>query len=204
VVDHQIVAPAAGLGTGVAASEGPSRVGFWPRVGASLIDVAVVAALGVALADLAAALFPGYTAEVLAHQQAKTVAAQTPGMSSLLRSVARWAAAAELAAVVYGLAEGLFGRALGKLLLGLRIADTSGRAASLPRLLGRMAVKQSGALLALTAMVTGSYFVGELGQIPAWAVMIGFLLVLGHKRQALHDRASGTAVYRNTDVIVAP
>jgi uncharacterized RDD family membrane protein YckC len=202
MVDNQIVAPTAGHGAGVTGSEAPSRVGFWPRVGAAVIDVAVVAALGMAFADLAAALFPGYTAEVLAHQQAKKVAAQTAAMSSLLRSVARWAAGAELAGVIYGLAEGLFGRALGKLLLGLRIADATGRAASLPRLLGRMAVKQSGALVSVMAMVTGSYFVGELGQIPAWAVMIGFLLVLGHQHQALHDRAARTAVYRNTDVIV--
>lgn len=170
-----------------------------------MIDFVVVAALGMALADLASSLFRGYTAEVVAHQQAKmnaTLAAQTAAMSSFLRSVARWSAGASLVAVIYGLAEGLFGRALGKLLLGLRIADASGRAASVPRMLGRMAVKQSGTLMTAMAMVTGSYFIGELSQIPALAIGLGFLLVLGHKRQALHDRAARTAVYRNTDVIV--
>jgi uncharacterized RDD family membrane protein YckC len=33
-----------------------------------------------------------------------------------------------------------------------------------------------------------------------WATMVGFLLVLGRERTALHDRIAGTAVLRKSDV----
>jgi uncharacterized RDD family membrane protein YckC len=186
------------------APQGPIRVGFWPRFGAAMIDGAVVVLLGVALANLVASLFPGYIADAIARQQAKLdpkVAAKMSAMSDFVRWSVRWPAAVNMVEVFYGLLEGLFGRALGKLLLGLRIAGPSGQVASVGRLLGRMAVKQSGALVVMAGMLTGSVFLARVNWIPDLAITIGFLLVFGQRRQALHDMAAGTAVYRNTDVI---
>jgi uncharacterized RDD family membrane protein YckC len=90
--------------------------------------------------------------------------------------------------------EGLFGRALGKLLLGLRIADVNGRAASIARLLARAAVKQSAGLLSLTSLVTGAFVLTQVGSILRYAIVIGFLFVLRAHRRALHDFALGRSL----------
>jgi uncharacterized RDD family membrane protein YckC len=198
-------APSAPLDPVVGAPGVPVRVGFGPRFGAALIDAVVVWALGMLLSGLVAGIFPDYVQEVIHRSQAKMdpkVAQQMAFMVGFMQSMARWAAGAIFVGVLYGLIEGFTGRALGKLLLGLRIADADGRAASIPRLLGRMAIKQSGQLLGLVAMVTGVYAIAQVSQAPGWVILIGFLLVLGKKRQSLHDMATKTAVYRNTDVIL--
>jgi uncharacterized RDD family membrane protein YckC len=197
-------APNAALDT-QAATAGPARVGFGARLGAWLIDFVVVGVIGLMLANLAASWFSGYLAEAMAQQQAKMdpkVAAQMAVMTGVLTSVAKWSAGTGVAAVFYSLFEGLFGRALGKLLLGLRIADTDGRIASVPRLMARMGVKQCGTFLGLLGMITGIYKIGEFSQIPALVIAAGCFMVFGKKRQALHDLAAKTAVYRNSDVIL--
>ena len=199
-------APNAPLDPMVGAPGAPARVGFGARFGAAIIDSIVVALLGLALASTVGSLFPGYLAEVLSHQQAKVnanpaMAKQMEAMASMMQFITRWSAAVALAGLLYGLIEGFFGRALGKLLLGLRIADADGQPAPVPRLLARMAVKQSGTILAFVAMATGTYLLAQLAQIPSWVIVLGFLLVLGKKRQALHDLAAKTAVYRNSDLM---
>ena len=198
-------APNASLDPQAAVAAGPARVGLGPRLGAALIDYVVVAVIGLMLANLVDSWFPGYLAEGMARQQAKMdpkVAAQMAAMTGVLKSVAKWSAGAGLATLLYGLLEGLFGRALGKLVLGLRIADAEGRAASVGRLMGRMALKHCGTLLGMLGMVTGIFTIGEISRIPSLVMVGGFFLVLGRKRQALHDLAAKTAVYRNSDVIV--
>jgi uncharacterized RDD family membrane protein YckC len=198
-------APNAPLDPVVNPGGGPLRVGFGPRFGAALIDLVVVAALGVVIGGAVASMFPDYLAEVIARQTAKTdpkVAEQMKAMGGFFQAIARFSAGAAVAGALYGLIEAFSGRSLGKLLLGLRIADTNGKVATLGRLMGRWAVKQSGSLMALLAMVTGVYLIAQIAQVPSWAVSIGFLLVLGKKRMALHDMAAQTAVYRNSDVIL--
>jgi uncharacterized RDD family membrane protein YckC len=203
--NNPYAAPNAPLEPVVNAGGGPLRVGFGPRLGAAIIDLIVVAALGVAIGGMVASMFPEYLAEVIARQTAKTdpkVAAQMAAMGGFFQAIAKYSAGAVVAGALYGLIEAFTGRSLGKLLLGLRIADASGRVASLGRLMGRWAVKQSGNLMALLAMITGVYLISQISQVPSWAIFIGFLLVLGKKRMALHDMAAQTAVYRNSDVIL--
>ena len=188
-----------------AAAGTPERVGFWPRLGAALIDTVVIWVVGALIGGLVAAHVPAYIDEVLSRSQAKMTAQQAAQAAALLgfmRTFARWAVGATAVTVVYGLLEGFFGRALGKLLLGLRIGGPDGRRASTGRLLGRMLVKQSASFLGVPAMLMASYTMNRIAQIAGWVIVLGFLLVLLKRKQALHDLVAGTAVYHNSDLVL--
>ena len=111
------------------ASAAPARVGFWPRVGAALIDTAVIWIVGAILSRLVAPLFPEYIARALAESTAKLDPTKAPQMQGWIETVTRVTTGVILFHAVYSLAEGLVGRAVGKLALGLRIAGADGRRA---------------------------------------------------------------------------
>jgi uncharacterized RDD family membrane protein YckC len=185
------------------ATLGPVRVGVWPRLGAALIDGVVIWIIGILISGAMVAMFPGYLADAVARSQAKLDPKMAEKMGAMLawtQTMTRWSMGAAVAASLYGLLEGLFGRALGKLILGLRIADVNARTASLGRLMGRMALKHSGSFFLLAAVLTGKYVVAQVGQVPSWVFSAGCLFVFAAHRRALHDLAAGTAVYRNSDV----
>jgi uncharacterized RDD family membrane protein YckC len=198
-------APHASLDVSVA-TDGPQRVGFWPRFGAALIDGVVVWVLGILVSGFVASLFPDYIADTLARSQAKVdpkVAAQIGAMLKFSQSIIRWGMGVTVVSVIYSLLEGLTGRALGKMLLGLRIAGLEGQPAPLGRLLARTGCKQLAGLITLVAMATSSHLLAQIAQVPSWAVIVGFLFVLAKHKRALHDLAAGTAVYHNTDLVGA-
>jgi uncharacterized RDD family membrane protein YckC len=197
-------APTAPLDMAVQASSGAVRVGFWPRLGAGLLDTALTWIIGVIISGAVAATFPEYLAETMRHMQDKLdpkAAAAMPALMTWTTTMARWSMGAAVFGVTYQvLTEGLFGRSLGKLLLGLRIADVDAKKASVGRLLGRVALKQLSAVLMVAAILTNWQLLTKVAQVPAWLMFIGCFFVFAPHRRALHDLAAGTAVYRNTDV----
>ena len=80
--------------------------------------------------------------------------------------------------------EGFTGQTPGKMILGITVANMNGEKASIDKLLLRAFIK-----------ITGS-FVGIIGLI----IFVGCFLVLGEKKQALHDIICKTAVYKKTDI----
>lgn len=85
------------------------------------------------------------------------------------------------------LLEGLVGASPGKMSLGIRIRNADGSRPEVAKLLRRLAIRESGAL----ALVHPIFGLFEL------LAFLGCFMVLGHRRQALHDRLAGTAVFRN-------
>jgi uncharacterized RDD family membrane protein YckC len=179
------------------------RVGFGSRLGAYLIDHVVIWGLAALLARPLSSLFPHAVAAALAAATEK--AAKDPRMSAQMgafgETMARMTIAAILVSAVYFLAEALWGRAIGKLLLGLRIATDDGKGATLGRLLVRMLVKNGGAVLKLVAMTTGATILSRGGDVLSVVVTGGCLLALWPRRQALHDLAANTAVFHGSDVV---
>ncbi len=100
----------------------------------------------------------------------------------------------------YTLTEALGGFSLGKLLLGLRIRNADGARAGLGQLFGRYVVKNVLYLLAMLALLSGIEVLRAVGGLGALLVWVGCLFAFGAARQALHDRAFGTAVYRKADL----
>ena len=80
--------------------------------------------------------------------------------------------------------EGFTGQTPGKMILGITVANMNGEKATIDKLLLRAFIK-----------ITGS-FVGIIGLI----IFVGCFLVLGEKKQALHDIICKTAVYKKSDI----
>jgi|tagenome__1003787_1003787.scaffolds.fasta_scaffold20745619_2 uncharacterized RDD family membrane protein YckC len=181
----------------------PERVGFWPRLGAYLIDLLVIWAAAALLSRSISALFPRALATMMAERQAMLVTSGKPipaAALSVADTMMRVAISAVVVSAVYWLTEGIFGRALGKLILGLRIGGDDGRAATGGRLVARMAIKNAGSLLGVLGFGTGAAVLSKGSQLAAWVVLAGCLLVFWPRRQALHDLAAHTAVFHNSDV----
>ena len=96
----------------------------------------------------------------------------------------------------YGLIEGLWGRSLGKLIVGLTITKPDGQRAYAGPLLLRYALKYSPFLLFVLALATRSLFLAQAACVAVGAVLISALVMLGPERRAIYDYLAGTAVYR--------
>src|SRR5690348_16477413 len=137
----------------------PERATFWRRLGAYVIDVLCTIVLGAILSRPLSGLFPHAVEQMMATQMEKMShsgnAAVAAKMGSFAEMGVRFGIAVGLITAVYMLVEGLYGPALGKLILGLRIASADGRAAPVGQLLQRMLVKFSGTVVQLLWLFTG-------------------------------------------------
>jgi uncharacterized RDD family membrane protein YckC len=84
--------------------------------------------------------------------------------------------------------------------LGLKVGLEDGRRAGAGVYARRWAVKYSGTLLGLAGALPGLQVVGLLAPVAGLIVLAGCFLALGDKRQALHDVAVKTAVFRKIDL----
>ena len=119
----------------------------------------------------------------------------------MLETIIRVTIAITVMAFVYFLLEAVLGRAVGKLILGLRIAGEDARPASVPRLLLRTLIKTAASGIKLLALGTGAMALNRVGNLVGVVVVGGCLLVLWPRRQALHDLAARTAVFHASDVV---
>ena len=174
-----------------------NRVGFWPRVAASLIDFVVVCVAAFLLKGVVERLLPGAYGEKLATALADPRTAPAKGFISVMTG---FAMAAAILGPLYGLIEGFLGRSPGKLALGLRIVDEAGQLPPIGTLLMRYLVKSSSSLIAFAALFIGGHALDVVSQIVAWGIILGFFLVLTKSRQALHDKIAGTAVMKKAQV----
>jgi uncharacterized RDD family membrane protein YckC len=101
---------------------------------------------------------------------------------------------------LYGLIEAFTGASPGKMVLKLKVGHADGRRASVSTYAARWAVKYAGTLLGMLAMLPGLHLLGTLALPAAVVIFVGCFLVLGDKRQALHDIAARTAVFRTSDL----
>jgi uncharacterized RDD family membrane protein YckC len=165
------------------------RIGFGKRLGALLLDCVIVGVLVVVLGGAVGGML-GLTAEGLA-------AAGQPGAmtGAAMGAMVGMMAAMAVIALVYFLMEGFTGYTLGKLILGIRIANEDGSQAGVSTLFARWALKNISSLLTVAAVITGIELFGVLGNVGGLVIFVGCFLVLGMSRQALHDRLVKTAVY---------
>ena len=173
------------------------RIGFGPRLGALLIDcvlvVVLVAVLGGTIGGMFGAAAGGAGAAI--STGTGSGAQNAAAMGGMLGALAGMLIAAAVLGLVYFLIEGFTGYTLGKLMLGIRIANADGTQAPVSRLLLRWAVKNNNFLLTVLAAATGVRFLVTLGSLGGLVIFVGCFLALGASKQALHDRICDTAVW---------
>jgi uncharacterized RDD family membrane protein YckC len=170
-----------------------NRIGFGKRLGALLLDCVLVGVLVGLLGGVVGGML-GLTAGTLAGA-GSDAAAEGAISGALLGSIMGMIAAAAVIGLVYFLVEGFTGFTLGKLILGIRVANEDGSQAAVPTLLGRWALKNINFLLTIAALVTGVTALRALGSLGGLVIFVGCFMVLGATKQALHDRIVKTAVY---------
>ncbi len=169
-----------------------NRIGFGKRLGALLLDCIIVGVLVALLGGVVGGML-GLTAGGLASAETDAAAGALSG--AMVGTILGMIAGMAVIALVYFLLEGLTGYTLGKLILGIRVANEDGSQAAVPTLLGRWALKNINFLLTLVALVTGIAALRTLGSIGGLVIFVGCFMVLGASKQALHDRIVKTAVY---------
>lgn len=179
-----------------------SRVGFFPRLGAALIDFVLLAILAALLKDTVAGLMPGVLESMLEKAKAD-LPPDSQKATVVVGSMMQFGLAMSVIGPFYGLLEAFTGRSPGKFLLGLVVVAEAGTRAALGQLLGRYGVKQVPGVPSLVAAFTGIKALEHLGTALGAAFILGCFMVFLPHRQALHDKIVKTAVLRKSDLAEA-
>ena len=175
----------------------PLRIGFGRRFVALLVDAVLVLIVTVVLAPVIGGLLGVAVGVGAGAAGADPVAIAAGGA---LGAIVAFLIAVPFVSVAYFVVEGVAGWTPGKLALGLQIASADGTAAPVEALLGRFAVKHAQTILASVGGIAGVELLETIGGLAGLVVFIGCFLALGEARQALHDKAAGTAVFARSDL----
>ncbi|MBN2613916.1 MAG: RDD family protein [Bacteroidales bacterium] len=169
-----------------------NRIGFGPRLGAYLLDIVLIAVINFILVSV---LGVGALKDAAAGLEGTDYsAAATSMMGKLMASLAVTYAVV----AVWFLLEAFTGYTVGKLILGIQAGNDNGTKADVGKLILRYVLKNIASLLGLLAVLTGISFLSTLGGILGLVIFIGCFIVLGEKKQAIHDMLAKTAVYKKS------
>jgi uncharacterized RDD family membrane protein YckC len=163
---------------------------------AALIDVFVVAIVGFVAGAAIGGMLGGGIGRVLGGASGEGAAAGA-AIGAVLGAVAGFGGFVFL----YSLIEAFTGASPGKMALGLKVGREDGRPGSVGVYARRWAVKYSGTLLGLLGAVPGLQVAELLATASGLVIFAGCFLVLGDRRQALHDLAAKSAVFRRIDLL---
>jgi len=177
------------------------RTGFGKRFAAALIDFLIVVII-IVLVYNATGFFESAT---IFGQQVQENATDVAAIEELTNSfmadnMSNFYFSYILILVFFSL-EILIGATVGKLILGIHIADSNRRKASTTKLLTRYLIKNSASFISVIWLLTNISLINTLSTIVSIALIIGFLFVLSQKRQAFHDMIADTAVFNRNDII---
>jgi uncharacterized RDD family membrane protein YckC len=178
------------------------RVGFGPRLGAALIDFVVIVVLAVVFGGVVGGMLGlGAGAAIGSTSDSEGAAAAGAAAGALLGVLGGFAIGAAVFGVLYSLIEGLTGASPGKMILKLKVGTADGHAGQTSLYLTRWAVKNSGQILAFLSLILATSALGTLGTLANLVIFVGCFMVLGAKRQAIHDMVAKTAVFNKADLV---
>ncbi|RMF35338.1 MAG: RDD family protein [Chlorobiota bacterium] len=184
------------------------RIGFGRRLAALVIDALIIAAVTMIVYAIAHTSVEQLLSERLSqqlHEQSTALAElgdeQADALMDFTTAATVWGFLAGLIALLYSLMEIAYGATLGKMALGITIANADATSASTGTLATRWFIKSGlSSLLNLLATVTAASILSTLSTIIGLVIFVGCFFVLGASRQALHDMIAKTAVYRRSDI----
>jgi uncharacterized RDD family membrane protein YckC len=172
------------------------RIGFGLRLGAYLIDGIVIGIVGGIIGSVLGGMLGGGVGAVAGGSGTPEDAAAAAAVGGIMGIIAGAAIGMGLVSIGWIAWEGLTGQALGKKLLKIRIKAEDGSDAGTDKLLTRAGVKYSPAILGLIGGFTHIGVITSLSSLANLVIFIGCLMVLGAKRQAIHDMVAKTAVFK--------
>ena len=172
-----------------------NRAGFVPRLMAALLDGVALLILSLVLGGFLGSVFGTIIGALLGKLSGHAILGSAVFMSIfgvLGTLILMW-----LLNMPYSLIECFTGWTPGKYLLGLQIRNQDGRAASTGQLVGRWLIRHVAVLLAILSFTTIPFV--ALTPMAQGIIFVGCFLTLLPARLALHDMASGTAVYPKSE-----
>lgn len=175
------------------------RIGFGPRLGAYVIDIVFVWVLAGILSRVSTSWMA-----VLAQQQVDALVSSnpffaqiyTPEMLSMVVATTRISLICIFAELIYFSTEIFLGASVGKMLLGLKIANADGGNASVGALIGRYLLKHVKRVCTVLAFLVLTGVFNFFGSLFGFVIFIGCFFAAGDRHQALHDMLCHTVVVR--------
>lgn len=202
------------------------RIGFAPRLGASLIDGIITTTLIVVVFFVVLNL-SGFFDEVRAMGASGGPPDSNKSFESFFGKILTAIQVGLLVSVGYDMIELFTGASPGKHLLGMKVGNKDGSPADLPKYAFRRVLKSAPLLLSLIAFQffefdvdklsqaqpnstnpfaamdtfgAGYFFINSLNQILQLLFLVSCLFALADHRMALHDMAAGTAIFKKKDL----
>ncbi|MCX6552925.1 MAG: RDD family protein [Acidobacteria bacterium] len=176
------------------------RVGFGLRLGAALLDMCLIVVVSLLLGGTLGALLGVGAGAIVGAGAGSNEQAAAAVTGAAIGAMGGMAIGIAVFGFLYSLVEALTGASPGKMALKLKIAFEDGRQAPVSTYVTRWAVKYAGTLLSVVALIPGLHLVSPLASLASFVIFVGCFLVLGDKRQALHDLAAKTAVFKKADI----
>jgi uncharacterized RDD family membrane protein YckC len=179
------------------------RIGFGPRLGAFAIDIVFVWILAGILSRLSSAWMA-----VQAQAQVDELMASNPfianlytgDMLNMVLATTRISLIVIFARLLYFSTEIFLGASVGKLLLGLKIANADGSNASVGALTARYLLKHIGKVCSVLALLCIPLVFNMFGRLFGLAIFVGCFFAAGERHQALHDMMCKTVVVRKNEI----
>lgn len=179
------------------------RIGFGLRLGAYVIDIVFVWILAVILSRLSSTWMA-----VQAQAQVDELLSSNPyianiytgDMLNLVLATTRISLIVIFARLLYFSTEIFLGASVGKLLLGLKIANVDGSNASLGALLARYLLKHIKKVCTVLSLLCIPAVFNLFGSLFGFAIFIGCFFAASERHQTLHDIICKTIVVKKGEV----
>lgn len=180
------------------------RIGFGPRLGAYVIDIVFVWILSGVISRVASTWML-----VQAQTQVDELMASNPiiagfytgDMLNMVVSMTRISLIVIFARLLYFSTEIFLGASVGKLLLGLKIANEDGSNASVGALTARYLLKHIGKVCSVLALLCIPLVFNMFGSLFGFAIFVGCFFAAGERHQALHDMICKTIVVKKEEIV---
>ncbi len=175
------------------------RIGFGLRLGAFVIDIVFVWILAGVLSRLSSSWMA-----VQAQAQVDKLMASNPyvaniytgEMLNLFVATTRISLIVIFARLLYFSTEIFLGASVGKLILGLKIANADGGDASIGALVGRYLLKHVRRVCNVLALFGLAAMFNFFGSLFGFVIFVGCFFAAGDRHQALHDMMCHTIVVK--------
>ena len=178
------------------------RIGFGPRLGAYVIDMVFVWILAGLLSRFSSswmAVQAQAQVDELMSSNAMLAQMYTGEMLNMVVSITRISLIVIFARLLYFSTEIFLGASVGKLLLGLKIANADGSNASIGALVGRYLLKHVKRVSTVFAFFGLTAMFNFIGALFGFVIFIGCFFAAGDRHQALHDMICKTIVVRKNE-----
>lgn len=167
------------------------RIGFGRRFGASILDVLIGSIGGIFFSIVFGASLGALIGVAVNNSSAGFLGAFIGFIFGFI-----------IFNVLYGLIEGFFGASIGKMMLGIKIANEDGTTANKSKYFTRYLIKNIILIGTTLGYLTGIEIIKTISNYAGFVVFIGLFFIFGVARQTLHDKIAKTAVFFKKDIVL--